>query len=458
MINRGKNPVLAGFILLLFVPLACSAAGAANISVNASSARQTMEAIGGNYCFDKSNTALGTHTLNNLKPRNVRVEMDLNQWEPVNDNGDPNNFFWSNFKDTGATHTNFVQMQDFMNRGIPIVAAIWDVPNWMVSNPAATRQRVIPSSMYDEAVESIAAYLIYARDHYGVTIPLISFNEANGGYQTLFSPTEMRVFIKKSGARFASLGLPTKWVVGDVSNPSAAVSYITPILQDTSITQYLGPVSVHSWNAESVSDATFSGIATLAGQYGKNVWVLEVGLDPAGWEIDGYTSTWSYGFTLARLYYRLIGNMRATVLDYWEYGTDYELMDRSTLAPYPAYYVVKQLSDLLLPGTQILETSSSSSSVLVLSGIHRTTGRFMVQMINTGTSAESAYLTGLPNTALTMQRIGDGESMVIVGTYTPSGGALTVSLRAQSVTTLSGTDSAASQTKVPAPPSGLSIR
>jgi len=57
-----------------------------------------------------------------------------------------------------------------------------------------------------------------------------------------------------------------------------------------------------------------------------------------------------------------------------------------------------------------------------------------------------------------MQRIRDGESMATVGTYTPSGGALTVSLRAQSVTTLSGTVPGASQPKLPAPPYGLSIQ
>ncbi len=450
------------FLLVLlgatFASVAGSTSFAATVTVNTTSTRQKMEGIGGNYCFDKSNTALGTYTLNNLKPKHVRVEMDLNQWEPINDNGDPNSMNWSSFKDTGATHTNFVQMQDFKNRGIPITAAIWDVPNWMVSNPTATKQRVIPSSYYDEAVESIAAYLVYARDQYGVTIPYISFNEANGGYQTLFSPSEMIAFIKKAGARFASLGLPTKWVVGDVSNPSAAVSYITPILQDSSIAQYLGPISVHSWNADSIPDSTFSGIYTMANQYGKNVWILEVGLDSAGWEIDGYTSTWSYGFKLARLHYRLLKNMRATVLDYWEYGTDYELMDRYTLAPYPAYYMVKQLADLLLPGTEVVETTSSSSSVLVLSGIHRTTGKFMVQLINTGSAAETASLTGLPNTSLTMQRISNGENMVTVGSYTPSNGALSISLRAQSVTTLSGTSSSDPQSKVPAPPSGLSIQ
>ncbi|MBE0556407.1 MAG: hypothetical protein IH628_04160, partial [Proteobacteria bacterium] len=156
--NRRKRNF---FLLVLFVAAFASVAGstafAATVTVNTGSTRQKIEGIGGNYCFDKSNTALGTYTLNNLKPRHVRVEMDLNQWEPINDDGDPNSMNWSSFKDTGATHTNVAQMQDFRNRGIPITAAIWDVPNWMVSNPTATRQRVIPSSLYDEAVESIAA-------------------------------------------------------------------------------------------------------------------------------------------------------------------------------------------------------------------------------------------------------------------------------------------------------------
>lgn len=412
---------------------------AATVTVDTATTRHTIAGIGGNYCFDKSDTAVGNHTLNNLNPKHVRVEMDLRRWEPFNDDGDPDIISWSSFKDAGQTHANFVQMQDFRDRGIPIVASIWHVPDWMVSNPSATVRRNVPSSLYDEAVESIAAYLIHARNRYGVTIPFISFNEANGGYRTYFSSSEMVAFIKKAGARFDALGLPIRWIVGDVYNPSTAVSYITPILQDSSIARYLGPVSVHSWNPDGASDSTFADIYNLANRYGKEVWVLEVGIDGGGWRIDGYTSTWSYAFNLARLYYRLLKHMRASVLDYWEYGEDYELLNPSTLEPYPAYYVVKQLADLLLPGTEMVETTSSSSSVLVLSGIHRTTGKFMVQLINTGSSDETAFLSGLPDTTLTMQRISSEEDMVAAGSYTPSDGSMSISLRAQSVTTLSGT-------------------
>jgi O-glycosyl hydrolase len=473
MISRGlgriemdgskRNPFLLAVLIALFASISPSLALGATITVNTASTRQTIAGIGGNYCFYKSDSSLGRYTLNNLNPQHVRVEMDLNQWEPINDNGDPNTINWSSFKDTGQTHVNFVQMQDFKNRGIPIiVASIWDVPNWMVQNPTDTQARVIPPSMYDEAVESIAAYLLYARDTYGVTIHYISFNEPNYGYQTYFSSSTMIAFIKKAGPRFAALGLTTKWLIGDVTNASTTVSYVTPILQDSSIAQYLGPaVSTHSWNWDGAgaSDAVFSNIYTLAAQYGKTVWVEEVGLDSSGWMTSGYTSTWTYAIDLARLYYRIIKYMRGTALTYWEYGSDFELLNPSSLTPYPAYYVVKQLADLLLPGTSIVETSSSGTNILVFAGIHRSTGNFMIQMINTSSATETANITGLPNAALTMKRTNSGEYMVTVGTYTPSSdGALSVSLRPQSISTLYGTVSSQTQEKIPIPPSGISIQ
>ncbi|MBE0672995.1 MAG: hypothetical protein IH588_20645, partial [Anaerolineales bacterium] len=421
--------------------------------------RQTIVGIGGNYAFDKSDTALGKYTLNNLNPRHVRVEMDLWQWEPVNDNGDPGTTNWTSFKDIGQTHVNFLQMQDFKNRGIPVVASIWDVPDWMVQNPGETIKRIIPPSMYDEAIESIAAYLLHARDQYGVTIPYVSFNEPNTGYHTLFTSPELIAFIKKAGPRFASLGLTTKWVIGDVDGPTKTVSYVTPILQDSSIAQYLGPgVSAHSWNWDNASDAVFSDIFSLANQYGKQVWVEEVGLNSLGWQTAGYTSTWSYGFDLARLYYRLIRYMRASVLTYWEYGDDYPLASPTTLTPYPAFHVVKQLADQLSPGTKILETTSSNSKLLVIAGKNDSTGNFMIQVINDSSASDTATISGLPNANLTLQRIRNGENGVTLGSYAPANGSLTIDLLPQSINLLYGSASTQTGNKIPSPPLGISIQ
>jgi O-glycosyl hydrolase len=432
---------------------------AATISVDTGTSRQTIAGIGGNYAFDKSDTAIGKYTLNNLNPKHIRVEMDLNAWEPDNDNGDPGSFNWTSFKDSGQTHINFLQLQDFKNRGIPVVASIWDVPNWMVQNPADSVKRIIPPAMYDEVVESIAAYLLYARDKYGTTIQFISFNEPDSGYNTLITPSQMIEIIKKAGPRFESLGLSPKWLIGDVSGATKTVAYVTPILQDSSIAQYLGPaVSTHPWNWDKASDTVFSDIYNLANQYGKSIWVEEVGLDSTAWQISGYTSTWSYAFDLARLYYRLIKHMGGSVLTYWEYGNDYPLVNPSSLQPYPAFQVVKQLADKLLPGTEIVESTSSNSGILVFSGRNKSTGTFMVQMINTTSATEVANLSGLPNSSLTLQRISNAENGITVGNYTPSNGTLTFNLPPQSINTLSSSGSDIPPVKPPSYPTGLRIQ
>jgi hypothetical protein len=225
--------------------------------------------------------------------------------------------------------------------------------------------------------------------------------------------------------------------VGDVSGATRTIDYVTPILQDSSIAQFLGPaVSTHPWNWDEATDTVFSNIWTVANQYGKQVWVEEVGLDAAGWDIPRYTTTWSYAFDLARLYYRLIKHMRGSVLTYWEYGNDYPLVNPSTLQPYPAFHVVKQLADKLLPGTDIVESTSSNSGILVFSGRNSSTGTFMVQMINTTSATEVANLSGLPNSSLTLRRISNTENGITVGNFTPSNGALTLKLPPQSINTL----------------------
>lgn len=269
----------------------------------------------------------------------------------------------------------------------------------------------------------------------------------------------MIAFIKIAGPRFSSLNLSTKWLVGDVSGATRTVAYVTPMLQDKSISDYLGPaVATHPWNWDKASDAVFSEIYNVANQYGKQVWVEEVGLDAAGWNVSGYTATWSYAYDLARLYYRLLKYMRASVLTYWEYGNDYPLVNPSTLQPYPAFHVVKQLADKLLPGTDIVESTSSNSGILVFSGRNRSTGAFMVQMINTTSATEVANLSGLPDSPLALKRISNTENGISVGNYTPSNGTLTFNLPPQSINTLSGNGSDVPPANIPSPPTGLVIQ
>lgn len=406
---------------------------AADVVVNQNSVRQRIEGMGGNYAFGMSGTIEGQYTLNNLKPAHARVEMKLTEWEPVNDNSDFNNFNWSVFQNVGRTNSNFIQMQNFKSRNIPIAAAVWNVPDWMVSNPGNTSQRVIPADKYDEAIESIAAYLLYARDQYGVEIQYVSFNEADGGYQIIFSSAQMASFIKKAGARFSALGINTKWLAGDTSNAFTLVNYAAPILQDSVAKQYLGPISFHSWN--SWSTTTMESIYNFGKQYNIPVWCMELGTDPAAWQNPSIFPTWNYALNLAKMYHIVLRHSGAVVIDYWEYGDDYPLVSTSG-EPYFSYYIVKQIADNFTVGTNIVETSSNDSEVLVLAG-KIPADRLAVQLINSG-SSKSVNISGLSDASYSLTRTSSGEKMKSIGTYAAANGNLTLTLPASSVSILAG--------------------
>src|SRR5262249_23113850 len=162
-------------------------------------------------------------------------------------------FDWNNFIDpqNSKMHNVFLMLKNFAQRGIPTTASVWDAPNWMVSNPAATTQRIIPQSMYGEFIESMTAFMIKAKNDYGMEFDYTPLSESNGGINLQFTGAQMATLIKQSGTIFAAAGLKTKWLVGDVSNAVDALPFITPILQDNGTAPYTGPISFHSWDSAS---------------------------------------------------------------------------------------------------------------------------------------------------------------------------------------------------------------
>lgn len=424
-------PKIFFFIIIFFGIFGLAKSSkAADVVVNQNDVQQKIEAFGGNYVFYHYGQSVADYTFNNLNPGHARFQMNLSEWEPVNENNNPLVFNWALFLDSDDVHDDFLEIQKFDNKGIPIVLSIWDVPNWMVSNPSNAEQRIIPAEKYDEVIESIAAFLIRSRDQYGVEIPYISFNEPEIGVKVIFSSAQMANFIKKAGARFSSLGLNTKWLTGDTAHAYSLVSYATPILQDATARQYLGPVSFHSWNSWSVSD--MEGIYTLAKQYGLPVWCEEIGTSP--YADFSASSTWSFALDLAKMYHLILKYSRATVLDYWQYGGSYALVG-SDGTTYPSFYAVKQLADNFPSGTDIVETSSNDSEVLALAGKKSSAGNLALHLVNTG-SAKSVNISGIPAGNFALIRTSASEKMQVVGNYSTSNGNLSLSLLASSINTL----------------------
>ena len=104
--------------------------------------------------------------------------------------------------------------------------------------PDETRQR-IPRERWGELAESIGAYLLYARQHYGWEPALLSFNEPDEGVKVEYSPQELRDLIKLVGAHLEKVGLRTKFAVPETAL-RRGYEFVQPILDDPQARRYVG--------------------------------------------------------------------------------------------------------------------------------------------------------------------------------------------------------------------------
>jgi O-glycosyl hydrolase len=415
------------------------------VVIDVSKTLQTVIGLGGNFggqadAAGRSKLdAVATYCLANLNPKHARVGLPLQAWEPSNDDGDPAAINWAAFATTNASVKNvFSRLQDFANKSIPVTLTIWDVPNWMVVDPSQTRGRTIAPAMYAEVAESIATFLSYARDNYGVNnIDALSFNEMSWGVNIGFSASEYAAFVQAVGPKLKAQGVTSTWLGGTDGEVGATTNYAEAALGGAAA-PFIGPISIHPWGALDTSDDTYKAIADLAEKHSREVWCEEAGYDAFLWQNASAFSTWDYAITLARLYHKVLKHGRVTVADYWEYWNDYPLATTSG-TPYPAFHVVKALADHL-PGMRQVTSSDNTDArgVDVMAFQHPTTGALLLHAINTSDQAQSVTFAGVPDVPLALTRSSASEDGALADTVTPTAGLLTVSLPAGSVSTFVG--------------------
>ncbi|HSD65061.1 MAG TPA: hypothetical protein VLF95_00085, partial [Vicinamibacteria bacterium] len=317
------------------------------IAVDASRTRQTIEDVGGGnfiHTFARVTTGLdpiGRFNFEGIGPRQVRLRMALEDWEPENDDGDPGRAAAGRFRDEGYNHGAFLLAQEAAARGIELVASIWDVPGWMVANSGSERNRKIPPELYPELAESMGEWLRTARDSYGAEIAQVSFNEADIGVNVALSSSEHASLIADVGARLAARGLRPRWLLGDCSNMAGCVSYARPIWESASARPYLGAFAFHSWDS-SASDAALAGLYELGRATGLPIRTTEGGWDAFLWQRPGEFPGWTHALRLATVYVRVLKLTGASTLQYWQMlGRDYMLNDGAS--GYPAWQVVRQM-------------------------------------------------------------------------------------------------------------------
>lgn len=393
---------------------------------------QRIVGFGGNFCQPRYGSVepmdrVGEFVLENLDVRLARVGITLERWAP-----EPGRYV-----DDAQARATFLAMQRLKAKGIPLVASVWEGPEWLLPGPMGQNGRVLPRDRYDEAVEAIAQFLWTAKTKYGAEADYFSFNEPDYGVHYRFSPEQMVEFIRIAGPRFRELGLNTKFIVADTASGANFAEYSRPILEAADIQQFLGPLAFHSWDALSAPAAAYRAIAEVGRRSGKPIWCLEAGHDAQLWQTPNPWHTWDNAFRTALAYERTLRLSGAEIMAYWTYQNNYPLVDEATQEPFPVFHVMRKMEAVYAPGSRLVETDAGDAEVRVSATIGPDEGRMAVLIVNTSGPGR-LVLRGLPANARFTVLVSDSESVERSAPtlrVDPQGRA-TVELGARSVITL----------------------
>lgn len=393
-----KNLVLA--CLLLFLYNLGLNAQTITVQVYPEIQKQKIVSIGGNYCqanyTGNAWDEIGEATLRELKPEFVRVALPL-QFE---------NLDYDDYKgDKIVKQLPVVSLLKAMSRmktefGVSnITVSVWRVANELVDKPERRDKRRILPQYYSEVIDMLEAFLLTAKNDYGVEVDYFSFNESDGGYMTIFSPQETIEFFKMAGKRFQKAGLKTKFLWADTAQTKGTVEFATMIAADSTIWKYLGPLCFHSWWSENIPNSEFERIANFAKAWNKPVWCSELGFDAMAWKIKGMNESWDYAFRFAKISHRMMKYAEVEVSMYWTWQNNYGIMSADTKTKYPSYFITKHFTDFLNSGTQVIHSTSTDPEILPICGISEK-GKTIIQLINLKPGKVTIEINGVKGSPL----------------------------------------------------------
>jgi O-glycosyl hydrolase len=444
-LRAGESTVLRATLALSTQP----DTSPAHLTLDATQTRYRLHGFGGNYCFGIE-SPVTQHTLTNLRQAWARTEMTPYEWEPANDNDDPAVTDWEYLKRQDQPNSNlrreFELAKQIQDRGIPYVISVWGMPMWIYGPPATEVRggpRKIAADQWDEALECIGSYLVYARDQYGVEPDLFCFNEANIGVDVWLTPEEHRDAIKRLGAHFARLGLKTKLLLADATGPRGTHTYAEPAANDPEAMQYVTAVGFHSWGGASPEE--YAAWGDLAERLKLPLLVTELGVDAGAWRTAAYDS-YHYALGEVRMYQELLLHARPQGTMQWEFTNDYgicrvekDAAGAETVVPTARFHFVSHFCNLTPPNADALTVSSDHDRVLFTAFAGEQDGRrvYTLHLANVGPE-RSATVSGVPDEVGNLRTIVTDETrgFAELAPTTPKAGRLEVTLPALSLTTL----------------------
>jgi O-glycosyl hydrolase len=415
----------------------------AHIAIDPSKPGSPFAGIGGNLCWELDSPTVNYY-LDHLKVVWTRVSFPMPLWQPL-EHSDPTTQPTEQLP--GELQTDLKIATEIHRRKLPMILTVWTAPDWAVIHRPTNnrgfggpsiRQNIDPKK-WDALADSIGKYLLRFKQVVGAEPDLFSFNESNLGINVALTPTQHRDAIKLLGAKFESLGLRTKILLGDANEPRA-VDYVKAALADPQAMKYVGMVSYHSWNGGTEEQLT--GWHKHAVAAGLPLIVAEAGFDPdASHYRTILNETW-YALDEIKLNLQCITFSQPVAILHWQFTPDYGLVTGGTSAEDPIktsqrWWQYKQLSERTPPNAAVLPMTTDRPEIVVSALAATGQGVSAIHIANSG-AARPTTITGIPQDIKEMHCwiTDENRSMKEIEPAAVSNGTVTITVPAQSFLTL----------------------
>jgi hypothetical protein len=376
-----------------------------HLTLNTAKTGRPFIGLGGNFRLQnpKTDPQVIDYCLKNLDVRFSRVEMPWQLWQPeLNENPIAE-------ANAGQLNPHVQKSMEMAQRlyqmHIPVILSAWSAPAWAVVGtpkygPDANGVwgNPLDSTKANEIYKSIADYIDYLKERYGVEISLFSFNESDLGINVRQTGEEHDKLIKGLGAYFVSRGLKTKMLLGDNSD-ATTFDFIKPALNDPAALPFIGAISFHSWRGW--DKETLQKWANAATQINRPLIVAEGSIDAQAWGYPAIFLEPEYALNEINLYTRLLAICQPESILQWQLTADYSLLagggifgDTSKLRPTQRLWNLKQFS-AIPEGLKAMEIDCSDETVSAAALGDNEKNIYAIHLVNNGASRK-VILTGLP--------------------------------------------------------------
>jgi len=363
--------------------------------------------LGGNFRIQniKADPPVIDYCLENLDVRMGRVELPWQWWHPV----DTVNPLEAARRGELNPHvkTALEMAQRLYKKKMPVLLSAWSPPVWAAEGDISgdplhadgTYGNPLRSDRTAAIYASLADYIVYLKEAYGVEIALFSFNESDLGINVRHTAEEHAAFIKGFGAYLKSRGLTTKLLLGDTADANG-FEFVNAALEDPETWPHIGAVSFHSWRGW--EKETLLKWYTAADRLNVPLIVGEGSIDAGAWRYPNIFEETHYALDEIKLYVRMLAICQPQAILQWQLTADYSPLsgggifgnDRIPLQPTQRFWNLKQLSHTPA-GLYNLPFTSTSDDLFVAALGDAKQKKYTFHLVNEGPGRE-VVLTGLP--------------------------------------------------------------